>query len=316
MSSSADLAALAHLLPEAKLGTVSALRTISQGLSGAAVYEVSASRGEFVLRINAELADPVHLTQQLRVLSRAAELGVAPKIVHVDEPARAVVSERVRGVVLHLALAEPAQRPAVITGIVAQLRTLHRADASGLDARDPIAFARMHCLQQHERAGFPAWASGAGAILDALERTLARDPRVAVSHNDVNPGNVLWDGTRAVLVDWESAGLTHPFYDLATLAMFLQLPDDAAFGLLALQEQRAPSEQDRATFAALRRLSGLSCGLVLASMVPDLRELPADPPVLSDVYAAMTAGTLDLQQPIGRGTFGLALLRRAIDGTA
>jgi aminoglycoside phosphotransferase (APT) family kinase protein len=57
--------------------------------------------------------------------------------------------------------------------------------------------------------------------VDEISVTLARDPRRVVSHNDVNPGNILWDGAHAWLVDWEVTGLGHPYYDLATLALFL-----------------------------------------------------------------------------------------------
>ena len=53
--------------------------------------------------------------------------------------------------------------------------------------------------------------------------------------------------------DWERAGLSHPYADLATLENFLSLPDDAALALLAAQEggdgdrrARAPAVPRRA----------------------------------------------------------------------
>ncbi len=131
----------------------------------------------------------------------------------------------------------------------------------------------------------------------------------------MNPGNILWDGTRAWLVDWEVAGLTHPFYDLAVLAMFLQLDAAAAHDLLAQQEQRPIDDGARAVFAALRRLAALLCGTIFASMVPDLGLLPASAPTLTACYAEMRAGKLDLQDPRGRGAFALALLRLGTDGS-
>jgi Ser/Thr protein kinase RdoA (MazF antagonist) len=142
-----------------------------------------------------------------------------------------------------------------------------------------------------------------------MEMTLARDPRRAVSHNDLNPGNVLWDGTHAWLVDWEVAGLGHPFYDLAVMAMFLLLEDDLALALLAQQERRAIDDDARATFAALRPLAALLCGLTFASLLPDLSALPGSPPTLAQFYAELRAGKLSLQDPRGAGAFAAALLR-------
>jgi aminoglycoside phosphotransferase (APT) family kinase protein len=304
-----DYTQLSHLLPEAHVGRVLAIQPISMGLSGAGVYAVSSTSGELVLRVQPERTDPTLWTQQLHVLRQAAERGVAPPILHVDEAARAVVSRRVAGVPLPAALGDPAQRGPAIASIVAQLRTLHELDGTGLAPRDPLAFARAQLASQRTRPGFPAWAGELDAIFAAAGEALAHDPRRVVSHNDVNPGNVLWDGTRAWLVDWEVCGLTHPFYDLAVLAVFLSFDDTTAHGLLAMQEQRPIDEVERATFATLRRLAALLCGLTFLSLLPDLATLPAAAPTLAEFYAQLRAGTLDLQAPSGQAAFALALLR-------
>jgi Ser/Thr protein kinase RdoA (MazF antagonist) len=138
---------------------------------------------------------------------------------------------------------------------------------------------------------------------------LANDARRVVSHNDVNPGNLMWDGRRALLVDWDIAGLGHPHYDLATLAMFLNLGDETTLGLIALHDQESPDETTLANFAALRRLSALLCGLTFLSLVHDLGIAPTKTSSLFECYAEMRAGTLDLQTAPGRAKFGFALLQ-------
>lgn len=304
-----EFAALAPLLPEARVGAVSAIQPISMGLSGSGVYAVTSTRGELVLRVQPERHDDTLWTQQLAVLRRASAHGVAPEIIHVDEAARAIVSRRVAGVPMPAALAEPKQRGPVITSVVEQVRTLHGLDGSGLAVRDPLPFCRDKLASQGPRPGFPAWALASEEVFAAAEARLTRDPRRVLSHNDLNPGNVLWDGTRAWLVDWEVTGLSHPFYDLAVLAVFLQMDDTSAHGLLAMQEQRPIDDDERATFATLRRLAALLCGLTFLSLVPDLGVLPAAAPTLAEFYAALRAGQLDLQAPSGQGAFAVALLR-------
>jgi len=304
-----ELAALAAFLPEEYVGAVTRIQPISMGLSGAGVYAVSSTRGELVLRVQPERFGATHWPQQLLILRRAAASGVAPALVHVDEAARAIVSRRVAGVPLPAALADPGQRGAAIASVVAQLRTLHALAAEGVEERDVFAYARGQHATQRARPGFPAWAAPLEPIFAAIAATLARDPRRVVSHNDMNPGNILWDGTRAWLVDWEVAGLAHPFYDLAVLAMFLQLDDAAANGLLAQQEQRPLVDGEAATLAALRRLAALFCGLTFVGLVPDLSLLPASAPTLTECYAGLRAGKLDLQDARGQGAFALALLQ-------
>jgi aminoglycoside phosphotransferase (APT) family kinase protein len=298
---------LARFLPEAHVGHVTAIEPITMGQSGAGVYAVRSSRGELVLRVQPERLDETLWTQQLRILRRAAEARVAPEILHVDEPGRAIVSRRA-GQPLPAVLGDPAQRGPAIRSTVEQLRVLHGLDASGVLDRDPVPFARGQLASQLGRPGFPQWAAGVAAVLDEAEAALARDPRRVMSHNDLNPGTVLWDGERAWLVDWEVVGLTHPFYDLAALAVFLQLDEGAVAGLLALQEQRAPTPAELATFATLRRLVGVLCGATFLSLVEDLTVLPAERPTLAGFYADLRAGALSLQDARGRGSFGLALL--------
>lgn len=310
-----DRAAVARYLPEELAGQVEAVRFLSSGLSGAGVYGVTTARGELVLRVQPEHGHG-DWSQQLLVMQRAAERGVAPAILHVDREARAVVSVRVAGAPLGAALADPAQRGPAIASVVAQLRALHAIDPSGVGERDPIAW--VHELYEAERArpGFPAWAGGLDPVIAAAAATLSRDRRRVVSHNDVNPGNVMWDGARAWLVDWEVAGLAHPYYDLAAMAMFLRLDETVALGLLAQQEGRELDACERASFAALRRLAAVLCGLTLMGLLPDLSVLPEPAPTLGEFYGELRAGRVDLEAPRGRGAFALALLRLVTDEDA
>lgn len=312
-----DLAALLAFLPENRVGVVERLEPITLGLSGAGVYAVTASRGAYVLRVQRRASDDDDgFAHQLRILRRAADAGVAPAIVHADEVARAVVSVRVPGMPLAAALADPAQRERVLASVVERLRTLHALDSSGVVERDPVAHARSSWQAGRARLGFPAWATSLAPTLEAIESTLARDQRRVLSHNDVNPVNVLWDGARAWLVDWEVAGLGHPYFDLASLALFLRLEEGVALELLAHHDGAPLDERSRASFRALRRLSGLLCGLTFLSLVEDLSVCPApalaEVPSLEACYRAMRTGELDMHSPRGRAWFGLALLAQSL----
>jgi aminoglycoside phosphotransferase (APT) family kinase protein len=311
-----DHAALLALLPEDRVGVVERLEPITLGLSGAGVYAVTTSRGAYVLRVQARDMDPASFAQQLRVLRRAADAGVAPAVVHVDEAARAVISVRVPGTPIAAALADPAQRAPVFASIVDRLRTLHALDSSGIAERDPLPYTHAAWQAARDRPGFPPWAASLTAPLELIAATLARDPRRVVSHNDLNPGNVLWDGTRTWLVDWEVTGLGHPYYDLAALALFLRLEDEVALALVAHHDGAPLDERSRSSFHALRQLVALLCGLTFLNLVDDLRVRPApllaDAPSLADCYAAMRAGELDMQSPRGKASFGLALLAEGV----
>ena len=309
------LPSLLPCLPEERLGTVESIEPITIGLSGAGVFAVTAARGAFVLRVQGTATDAAAFARQVRLLRRVADAGIAPAVVHVDGAARAVVSARVMGRPLGAALGDPAQRPIALASLVDGLRALHALPPEDVAPSDPVGYARTAWQAARARPGFPAWAAALEPVLESAAAALARDPRRVISHNDANPGNILWDGTRAWLVDWEVAGLGHPHYDLAVFAMFLRLDDEAAFELAARHDGGGLDQQARATFQALRRLAALLCGLIFLGMVEDLTIRPAptrtDAPALRDCYAAMRAGQFDLRQPRDRVAFGLALLAEA-----
>ena len=308
-----DQAALQRVLPEAAIGEVKSITPVRLGLSGAGVYAVTSANGEYILRVQGEGVSDDFWDQHLLILKRAAEHGVAPPVVHVDEGVRAIVSTRISGVPLPAVLADPAQRQTAVADVIARLRSLHTIDPAGIAERNALEYARSVWQEQRQRTGFPPWAANTGSVFDKLEATLARDTRRVVSHNDVNPGNVLWDGTRSWLVDWEVAGLGHPYYDLAAFVTFLGVDAERAYALLALQEQSSLDDRARETFAALRQLVALAVGYVFLSLVPDLSIFVAatreDAPTLLQCRAAMRTGELDLQTPLGQAKFGHAFLR-------
>ena len=304
-------AALLPLLPEERVGAVQRIDPINLGLSGAAVYAVTTSRGEYILRLQGDRIEADFYAQHLRILRRAAHAKVAPAIVHVDEAARAVVSERV-GVDLPVALADPAGRGPVIASLIERLRTLHALDPGGVVERDVLSYIRGAWEVARQRPGFPVWAIALEPTLAPIAAALAQDPRRVVSHNDVNPGNVLWDGTQTWLIDWEVAGLGHPYYDLIALATFLRLDDAVALSVAAAHDGAPLDERSRAIFRALRPLVGLVAGLTLLGTVDDLHAWPvptrADALSIGQCYDGFRSGELDLQTPRGRACFGLALL--------
>ena len=312
-----DRAEVLRVIPSAIIGEVTAITPIGMGLSGAGVYAVTSDRGEYVLRVQGAGVGDDFWSQHVRILRRAAARGVAPAIVHVDEDARAMISVRVAGVPLPAALADPSQRERAIIDVVTRLRALHEIDPTNIEERDGVGFARGIWEMQRRRAGFPAWAADVGSAFDDIAEVLARDTRRVVSHNDVNPGNVLWDGTRAWLVDWEVAGLWHPYYDLAAFVTFLAMDAERGYSLLALQEGAPVDAAARETFAAMRQLVALAVGSIFLSMVPDLSILSAptraEAPTQAECAAARRRGEIDLQTAMGRARFGLAFLRTATE---
>lgn len=298
--------------PAGRFGAVKSVTPVSMGLSGAGVFAVTTGAGEFFLRLQAageQGLEPLLTAQRL-----AAAHGIAPGIVLADEDAGAVVMEKAQGMPIGAALGQPAIRPQVLRGVAAALARLHAIAAPDLPPSDP-ALAAAIWNQQSGRDGFPAWARPLGEFIAAGDAALAQDRRRVFSHNDVNPANLLWDGTQVWMVDWERAALSHPYMDLAIFSIFAILSDDDALALLALQEDAVLAPGRQQMFLLLRNYARAIYGAVFLRLIPDLTAITFrdrdETPDLAECYGLMGRGALDPRMPAGQALLGAAMLRQA-----
>jgi hypothetical protein len=94
----------------------------------------------------------------------------------------------------------------------------------------------------------------------------------------------------------------------------MNLPDDDALGLLALQEQGPIEAENRATFICLRDYVRVVYGAVFLRLVGDLTTVAmasrTETPTLAECYGKMAAGSLDIQSSQGQALLGAAMLRQ------
>ena len=303
-----------ELLPS-RFGQVRSVEEIQVGLSGAEVYGVATDTGDYVLRI-VPMVDRAAWARELVVRRLTSDAGIAPALEWVDESRGVTLMQRVGGRAFTSALADPTERTRALESVARLLAKLHALPSEGLVPMDPIIFARATWRVQSGRPGFPAWAEPAFAHLERAERLLANDDRRTPSHNDPTPANVLWDGERAWLVDWEQSGLTHPYYDMAALSSLMIMDDQSGLRLLTAQEGAPLTPEQVETFVALRRVAMVFYGTIFFRLASKLvGTVPAaidEVPSIAEFYAKLGSGAVDLRTPEAQAVFGAVLLKRAV----
>jgi Ser/Thr protein kinase RdoA (MazF antagonist) len=184
----------------------------------------------YALRLPAR-ADAAALPRELELLHHriACELDLAPALVAAD-PFDGLMLSR------WIADARPVDpfEPRAVERTGQLLARLHRSTARfGWRFRGPEVAARQLGLipRNDPSAGLIATlAASQAALVEALDGSTL-EPRAA--HNDPHLGNVLDDGSRLWLIDWEYSGLNDPFWDLAAFAEEAGLDADGERRLLA-----------------------------------------------------------------------------------
>ncbi|MBU2137085.1 MAG: phosphotransferase, partial [Alphaproteobacteria bacterium] len=176
------------------------------GLSGARLFRLGAEGRSWLLRLDAGgdmFRDPARWQPCMRI---AAAAGLAPEVRYTDAQHGVSITAFVEG--RTLAAGQQGPREAMISALGDLVRRLQATEPFPplVDYMDGMA-----ALLGQLRAG--------GLLApDALEAELigyaqldtayrALRPELASSHNDLNPRNILQDGARLWVVDWESAFL-------------------------------------------------------------------------------------------------------------
>jgi aminoglycoside phosphotransferase (APT) family kinase protein len=305
-------------LPAELRGPTTAITRIIAGLSGAGVYRVEAAGQAFVLKI-ASADEPIdgwrHRTQ---IQQHAADAGVAPRVVHVDEARRAIVSAFVVDRSFPAFYGNPQTHEAALVQLGQTLRRVHDLPLpDGTPGRDPRELLTRIWSGPLASSALP------GFVGDAVERVRgepvpACDRAVVLSHNDVNPTNLTYNGEHVLLLDWDAAGPNDAFYDLAAIAVFLRMDDATCLRLLAAHDGAAHDSAAAlpARFIYNRRLIAAMCGVVFLHLAraaghPGATgdETLAGTPDLGELYLRMRSGELSVATGAGRWAFGLALVK-------
>jgi hypothetical protein len=139
-------------------------------------------------------------------------------------------------------------------------------------------------------------------------------------HNDPNPRNILFDGERVWLVDWELAFGNDPLVDIAILTTELAETPELEDALLEAAFSLKPNRPLRARLGVIRLLTRLFYGcVVLDSLVGVLRSVP-DVGVTARTPAAFRTAVADGRLASGTAETAYAFAKMSlaafIDGLA
>jgi len=172
----------------------------------------------YVVRIGDDIVEHQVMRFNELAASRAAHAaGVSPAVVH-HEPGVLVLDFLDAATLDEAAVREPA----MLARIVPLIRRCHREIPRHL--RGPVLmFWVFHVLRDYaarlQDAASPHLARLPALLAEAEKLEQAVGPiEVVFGHNDLLAGNLLDDGERLWLIDWDYAGFNSPLFDLGGLA--------------------------------------------------------------------------------------------------
>lgn len=246
----------------------------------------------FVVRLGVDVPEHNLLRRtEIQCSRAAAEAGFSPALVHVEPGA--LVFRFVEGRTLGPA---DLRQDAMLARVVALLRDVHDTMPRFVAGPPPL-FWVFHAIRDYARglvAGGSRRAGDMARLADVaadLERAVG-PVDLRFGHNDLLAANLIDDGRRLWLIDWEYGGYNSPLFDLGNLASNNELSPAQAEWVLAAYDGKAPDEARRRAYRAMTAASLLR--EAMWSLTQELHaKLPVDYAAYSDDYLGRFARAID-----------------------
>jgi len=249
-----DVAQLGAILArlEPSLGVITGEPTPLTGGITNHNFRVTLGGEDYVLRVHGSDTGLLGIDRQAERIAcgLAAEMGIAPELVAAFDDCL------VTRFVTCNALA-PREIADHVDEIARALRSFHDS-AAMLPMRFWVPDLLCdYAARVHERGiGLPSRYAEARAIATRIAAVVPlRNPRPC--HNDLLAGNIIRarNNRKLLIVDWEYAGMGHPYFDLGNLSVNNDFNEANDERLLSAYHGRPPSDGRRATLALMRILS-------------------------------------------------------------
>lgn len=318
---------LKSLIPETKLAVaqkalaatftkdLSSVEILTGGLS-ALVLKIGVDEEFYILRIVRDVNALTDPKRQYYCMNLAADAGIAPRVLYADVDDGVSISDFINTMPLQENHRLSESRLLQFTNVIKSIHALPLFPklVNFLDGIDGFIQNLRHLNFIDERAFAEHFAGYA-----QIQKTYPRhDDDVVSSHNDLNPNNVLFDGEKIWIIDWEAAFQNDRYVDLAITANFYAF--DEAQEELCLRHYFAASYDDykNARFFLMRQVAHMYYGMIMLMMAAGQR--PPNTPLIDDKSAPslaeyqemVRAGQISRATYQGQLLYGKSLLNRML----
>ena len=286
---------------------------LTGGLSAAKVYKIAVNDQYYVLKS----AEPSELTHDHSCMEVAAKAGLAPPIYHLNKRSGITITGYIQHTPLQNAFKSPGS---LLMELTKTIRAIHELplfskESSLLDTVDGL-ITEFKASQTLTGPAFDACFSYYEVIKAHYPW---HDSDKVSSHNDLNPNNMVFDGKKIWIIDWDAAFRNDRYVDLAITANFFAAADQEEHIMLETYFGEDLKEYNKARFFIMRQI----CRIVYAMLMFRLANASAgsgaihDPEMegatLTAIRKQLADGELNLAEYKGQLLFGKAMLNEALN---
>ncbi len=270
---------------------------LSGGLTGIPVYTIKVLDKLYVIKLEDINDKNFDLVRNYKIVEAVSKQEISPKIYFSDAERGIILMEYIES------KPRPEALPFWMKEFAAAIRNLHHNNTfpkwkSVVEILDhlyqklPLEYTHASlikkCMQE----------------INTMENILFDENDMRSCHCDLNPGNILFDGKKYLLVDWQAASPQSFYFDLAYSATwFYFYSEDLCTSFLNDYLGKEANEEEKAKYYLMRIFVHIYLGISFISLP---LKINSDSHVLTDQEIEVLPTYLNFMQSIGSGQANLA----------
>jgi hypothetical protein len=292
--------------------TVTTITPLAGGLSSSQVFKIIVNKQTYVLKLDNSSGRSADLSANLKL---AADAGIAPPLYYQDNATGIAISgfidnKPVRGVFGSERLPHE---------LAATIRAIHAIPytAPGNDLSATID-ALIAGFKQHNILSGPVFDECFSNYETIKSKYPWNDSEKVFSHNDLNPSNILSDGEKIWVIDWDVSYANDRYIDLANAANFFIHTEQQERTFLNTYFGSPVDDHKVARFYIMRQVGRIIYSMLMFQLAAQgkpkdhLHDQEMEGITLKDFAASMATGQISLAAYEGQLMYGKALLNEAV----
>jgi len=295
---------------------VTHMESLAGGLSDSMVYKMALNGQWYVLKLYSPAGVPGNTDGRFECMKIAANTGIAPPLYYLNTEDGLSVSAFVENKPLRAVFTSP---DTLFAELAKTIRSIHAMPAF---PNEGSLLNTVEALIGQIRESPLFTESIFGNFFEYYDSILKhypwQDTDKVSSHNDLNPNNIVCDGQRIWVLDWDAAFLNDRYVDLAITANFFVTNEAQESLFLDAYFGDGLNLYTSARFFIMRQTCYLIYAILMFKLatMSDITDIMDDPGMqkltLREIGAQMGAGKLSLSTGKGRLLYGKAMINEAL----